>query len=193
MEDFLLYTNIIIGTIFLTLCLTHIYIRKIELLSALDNYLAFKKFMFNKKIILSKAIEPKIIIVFYLISSFVIAVADTIFLVGISNILEGNEDINTAVFLMIILYAIVIIIIARLIFEFIIIPYYCTPRQPQYNIPNNQQMYTYTFTQQPQTQTPNMPKPNASQQQDNSSFVFCSQCGTRYAETDSACPNCGKK
>ena len=179
MGNFLFVMYLAVGTIILTVLLTHVFVKKIHFMSLVGDYLVFRKFFLNKKQELQPQVGSKVVISFNAIISFLFSLSSMMYVSALAVMDElGNESVNE-VFLRLlkVMFVMLLIMVAvRLVYEFVVIPIFCTSGQPQYYMHNNQPMNT------------NMGLP-----QNNGEFKFCTQCGTRYHVTESICPKCGKR
>lgn len=158
----------------------HFNFKSNKLLTTINEYLLFKKYLFNKKlnVVASKKTACSF---FYFFSVAVFSVPNHGYwrdLVFWNELHYWSSDGNgTKDFFEYILIFLVLLIIIRLIYEFLIIPYlYNRSIQNSYqkNMP-----YANNII--------NNEKANM-----NADFKFCSQCGTRYSINDTVCPKCGK-
>lgn len=163
-----------VGTVIPTVLLTHAFVKKIYFVSVVGDYLVFRKFFFNKK----RTVQPlgsKVIISFYAIISLLFCLLGVLYIFALSLENElGNELLPQL--LKVVFVILLIIVVVRLAYEFIIIPIFCTSGQPKNTMYYNQPIST-----------------NMIQPQSNGGLIFCSQCGIRYNATASNCPNCGRK
>lgn len=180
----MLYCFIIVPGI-LTLLFYYSNFKKSNFLTAINDFLLFKKYLFNKK--MSVAVNKVIVLTYFFIFAAVfISFSDcTMYSMFFDKYGIGITEIFVFLFLMLI-YLLVVLVI-RLIYEFLVIPMWYQHKMQNVNMP---------YVQQPIN---NAPMNNVVVQNQmpvsgnmNAEYKFCSQCGTRYSITESNCPNCGK-
>lgn len=157
----------------LMLFFIHFNFKRIKLLTTINEYLLFKKYLFNRKI--NVAISKKTACSFFYFFSITVIIAPSF---CIWHLVEWDiwEDMfSFRVLLTVIFFLVLLLLIIRLLYEFLIIP------------------YLYKRSTQ-NTYQENVPYTNAAYKNDNMTmnFKFCSQCGTRYPKNDSVCPKCGQ-
>lgn len=149
----------------LMLFFIHFNFKRIKLLTTINEYLLFKKYLFNRKIniIVSKKTTCSF---FYFFSIAVIIMPSLIIWYAVEW--ESSYDWEAT------LCYLVLLLIIRLLYEFLIIPYLykrSTQNTYQENVPYTNAAYKNDMTM---------------------NFKFCSQCGARYPKNDSVCPKCGQ-
>lgn len=220
------YTTIILSIIIIVLLFFHVNYKKNTLLTTLNELFMFKKLLLNKKV--ANCAGKKIIISHLLFVSFAFLntvvgkIYVSVCLYGTSQgMLEsiGSEiytttDVIQDIFIGFI-QAVILVLIIRLIYEFIVIPialnnnranmyqqniYMQQAYQQSVNTPYKQQDYAVPPNQMTNISGSDNASPIQAEQQSNQTstspeihFKFCSQCGTRYDATEDNCPNCGMK
>lgn len=174
MGNFLFIIYFAIGTVIPTVLFTHAFVKKNHYVSIIGDYLTFRKFFFNKKWAI-QPLDSKVIISFNAIISFLFSFLGVLYIFAISIENELGDELLPQL-LKVVFVILLIIVVVRLVYEFIIIPVFCTSRQPQ---------YTMYYSKPTNT--------NIKQSQSNGGIIFCSQCGTCYNATENNCPSCGKR
>lgn len=167
LKDILSIVTLFCVPLILTVVFYHFHFKKYKVLTQINNYMLFKKYLFNKG--KPVYVGNKIIVSFYYLTSFCITLI-TLFWVRELMFTTKVEPINPEKILEPFLFALIAFIVTRLIYEFILIPYLHNKKIQQYQL---QQSNQHSNNEQ--------------------SFQFCSQCGTRYNITDEICSNCGEK
>lgn len=180
----MLYCFIIVPGI-LTLLFNYSNFKKSNFLTAINDFLLFKKYLFNKK--MSVAVNKVIVLTyFFLFAALFISFSDcTLYSMYFPDYEMDIEKIFA--FLLLAFIYLLVVLVIRLIYEFLIIPIWYQQKVQNVNVP---------YVQQPINNAPmnntvvqnQMPINGAV----NTEYKFCSQCGTRYSITESNCPNCGK-
>lgn len=221
MDGLLTLTTAVLLTILIMFLFFHVNYKKYKLFSTVNEIFMFKKMLFNKKysncvgkkIIISHLIFVSVSFIY----TVIVAVYKSVFTYGEAEIISMHLDSSVTYTYMDcikeILVALLIFIICgfiiRLIYEFIVVSIAVTNSQTQiyqqnvYRQSEPPQQLNTPYTQQnhtmPSNQVTNSNRPDdaditatgqgltASEAQ----FKFCSQCGTRYNDTDDKCPNCG--
>lgn len=144
----------------------HFNFRRIKLLTTINEYLLFKKYLFNRKI--NVPVSKKTACSFFYFFCIAVIIMPS-FYIWEAVEWESFFDWEDTFFYLVLLF------IIRLLYEFLIIP------------------YLYKRSTQ-NTYQENVPYKNAAYENDNMTmnFKFCSQCGTRYPKNDSVCPKCGQ-
>lgn len=185
------YTTTISSIILIMLLFFHVNYKKNTLLTTLNELFMFKKLLLNKKV--SNCAGKRIIISHLLFASFtflntvVSKIYVSVCLYGTSQgILDSmgyeiytTTDVITDISIGFI-QAVILVLIVRLIYEFIVIPIALNNNRANMY---QQNVYMQQVYQQPEKAS------TASEIQ----FKFCSQCGTRYDAAKDNCPNCGMK
>ncbi|MBD5549143.1 MAG: hypothetical protein HDQ97_17445 [Lachnospiraceae bacterium] len=185
-----LCTSIIITFVFI-----HCHFKRYEFIVKLNDYLLFKKNLFNKKQYYPA--ENKAVISFFFLTCIKIA----LFMMTCHLQIEVEKPTFFPDILWVILFLGIIGIIERLIYEFLVIPHSYKKKIYESQLQNiNAQPYIQNtqFAQQP-IQNIQQPSPTNNVIINNQTisipeeqqFKFCSQCGTKYNVTDETCPNCG--
>lgn len=200
------YTTTISSIILIMLLFFHVNYKKNTLLTTLNELFMFKKLLLNKKV--ANCAGKKIIISHLLFVSFAFLntvvgkIYVSICLYGTSQgMLEsiGSEiytttDVIQDIFIGFI-QAVILVLIIRLIYEFIVIPIVLNNNQANMYHQNIYMQQTYQqpismpYTQQEQVEQ----QSNQTSTSPEIHFKFCSQCGTQYDATEDNCPNCGMK
>lgn len=180
-----------------TLIFTHCHYKKNKFFSFLDDYLLFKRLLFNKKI--NYQTSNKVIIshlfffLFFLYFSILYVAVDSMYFENIGELL-------LIAIMSIIIFLFVPSLIIRLIYEFLVLPYFHGIQIQQYyaqnmniqpNMQNNQVMQPASNVTETIINTSNTNETNESVSNEQQ-FKFCSQCGTRYDINATTCPKCGE-
>lgn len=179
----------VIPAIILAFVFIHLNYKKYPVFSTLNEIMLFKKMIFNKKF--QNCAGKKTTVSFFVIILTIINFIYTLIILYTSG-LEDFEDVSFSVIIgNAVLLPIILLLITRLIYEFVIIPIAVSN-----NGTTNQQQITYV--QQQNYVVPNQVNVDNQSQQavqnpvtSDIQFKFCSQCGTRYNASDGKCPNCG--
>lgn len=172
---------------FLSFIFVHMNYRKYAVFTMINELLTFKKMIFNKKKA-NCAGKKTTVSFFFLINILIFLYSPDIF-----DLEDNFLEIAGSIFAIIIL-----ILILRLIYEFVVIPISVS----NHGTANAYQQNTYMQMQPPLQQNysvtqneiniHNQPQQISTNQiPTETSFQFCSQCGTRYNASESKCPNCG--
>lgn len=192
---------IILPTIIPTFFFIHFNYKKYSIFSTLNDFIMFKKMVFNKRC--ANCSGKKItlsyffLIAFSIIYLYLCMLDDFIYDYDDFDVFDNvYSDLMSLIFL--IVFFIIFMLILRLVYEFIVIPIsifvyektnmyqqnaYAQSSLQQYHVVAQSGKNAYSQSQQPT----NNPISTESQ------FRFCTQCGTRYNESNGKCPNCGMK
>lgn len=168
------FYNIILVPVIAMLFFVHFNFKPNKLLTTVNEYLLFRKYFFNKKI--NVPVNKKVACsFFYFFTVAFICVPNHAFW---QDLVYWSHWNSISDFIGYILTFLILLLIIRLIYEFLIIPYlYKRSIQNTY-----QKNISYMDNPIYQGTANNMA----------SDFKFCSQCGTRYPVNDTVCPKCGK-
>lgn len=181
-----------------TFLFIHFNYKKYSILSIMNEFMMFKKMLFNKRS--SNCSGKKIVLSFFFLTVSLMSLAYRLLYVLIVYY-AGNLIGIMWYILFVFLILLFIILILRLVYELVVIPISkyinkynasSTVVSPddstQYyqNISNEQLNYKMNERNQPQ-QSAEIPISIETQN------IFCSQCGTCYSISDEKCPNCGMK
>ena len=196
-----LYLFYILFPLVSTLVFVHCHYKKYNLFTSLNDYLLFKKMLFNKKINYQPSNKSIISHTFFFLFFLYLSLL-TFFNIAL-EIVEDDGIVFTFLFLVMVFIGLFIlpVLIIRVIYEFIVLPYchslliqqyYAQNMNMQPNMQNNQ------VIQNPVSSTTEVPLSTPTYNQTNipihngQQYKFCSQCGTKYDISATNCPNCGE-